>query len=118
MPICAFAYSCHTAVLPVFYSMKNPTEKRFDRVRCRHARQRTIALTALAKVRTRSYLFVTVLYFVSGLFGYLFFRDNAGARKPSSFLASSLSRCACLSNCVSRSPRRRQHPEELRARVA
>ncbi len=91
MPICAFAYSCHIAVLPVFYSMKNPTEKRFDRARCSHARQPTTALTALSQVRTRSYLFVTVLYFVSGLFGYLFFRDNAGGRQLSSFLAFSLS---------------------------
>ena len=58
LPIATFAFTCHTSVMPVYTSMKNPLPERFDDV-----------------VRG-SYTFCFFLYLIAGLFGYLAFGED------------------------------------------
>eukprot|EP00050_Salpingoeca_kvevrii_P019307 m.84564 g.84564 ORF g.84564 m.84564 type:complete len:653 (-) comp8350_c0_seq1:111-2069(-) len=58
LPVVTFAFNCHTSVLPVYTSMREPTPNRFD------------------FVSHRAFGYILVLYMTAGLFGYLAFGDS------------------------------------------
>ncbi|XP_026121162.1 sodium-coupled neutral amino acid transporter 5-like [Carassius auratus] len=58
IPIIAFAFVCHPAVLPIYTELKNPSKKRMQ------------------KVANISILAVLVMYLLTAIFGYLTFYGN------------------------------------------
>uniref|UniRef100_A0A7N8XJ48 Solute carrier family 38 member 3b n=1 Tax=Mastacembelus armatus TaxID=205130 RepID=A0A7N8XJ48_9TELE len=58
IPILAFAFVCHPEVLPIYTELRNPTQKKMQ------------------KVSNVSILVMYIMYFLAALFGYLTFFDN------------------------------------------
>ncbi|XP_041836109.1 sodium-coupled neutral amino acid transporter 3 isoform X2 [Melanotaenia boesemani] len=58
IPILAFAFVCHPEVLPIYTELRNPTQKKMQ------------------KVSNLSILVMYTMYFLAALFGYLTFYDN------------------------------------------
>ncbi|XP_028431149.1 sodium-coupled neutral amino acid transporter 3 isoform X2 [Perca flavescens] len=58
IPILAFAFVCHPEVLPIYTELRNPTQKKMQ------------------KVSNISILVMYTMYFLAALFGYLTFYDN------------------------------------------
>ncbi|XP_045932115.1 sodium-coupled neutral amino acid transporter 3 [Micropterus dolomieu] len=58
IPILAFAFVCHPEVLPIYTELRNPTQKRMQ------------------KVSNISIFVMYSMYFLAALFGYLTFKDN------------------------------------------